>query len=596
MDQNVRQSGIEAIGDIQWGTHFCQFYRTKEDLADTLVPYFEAGLRSNESCLWITSEPLEAQAAESLMVDALPDFKKNISSGQIQILSMKDWYIPGSRFSADDVLQGWVDKEAESRARGFSGLRLTGNTFWLDRSGWDDFMEYEKKVNHTFGHYKLVALCTYCLDKCTADDVIDVCRHHEFALARRRGTWEVLESASLKIAKDNLRRLNLELESRVEQRTTELNAALRGRDEFLAMLGHELRNPLAPIRNATELVRKLTPPESPLSKTAAVLDRQVRHITRLVDDLLDVGRITQGQIHLEMKVVSLTEILEQAVELSHPMIDQRGHSFSVSLPSRHVKVNADATRLAQVFGNLLHNAAKYTPDGGNVSLSTTIDEDSVKVTVRDTGAGIPSTMLSSIFDLFTQLPRSLARSDGGLGIGLTLVKRISEMHGGSVEAFSEGAGTGAEFSVRLPLAFQHVPAIGPAAGWPLRKSGSKSRILVVDDNEDSNRTISALLELAGYEVASAYDGHSGLLLSKSFLPTTVLLDLGLPGIDGYEVARRLKADPATAQAHIIALTGYGQPADVIRTRDAGFADHLLKPAAIEDILTIIARASNSKLH
>jgi signal transduction histidine kinase/CheY-like chemotaxis protein len=596
MTYQARESGIIAVGSIPWGTHFCQFYRTKEDLAETLVPYFEAGLKADESCLWITSERLEADIAEDLMINAVPDFKHRLSSGQIQIISIKDWYKPGQSFDADAVLQGWVDKEAESKAKGFSGLRLTGDTFWVERSGWNDFMEYENKVNHAFRRYNLVALCTYCMDKCSAEDVIDVCCHHQFALARRHGNWDLLESSSLKIAKENLHQLNTELESRVNARTAELNSALRARDEFLAMLGHELRNPLAPIRNATEIIRALTPPDSPLSTSTAILDRQVGHMTRLVDDLLDVGRITQGQINLERKVIALSEVIEQAVELSRPLIDQRGHSLSVSLPSRYIKIDADASRLAQVFGNLLHNAAKYTPDGGKVSIEAGVEDQSVTVTVRDTGSGIPESMLGSIFDLFTQLPRSLARSDGGLGIGLTLVKRITEMHDGEVTASSEGVGMGSAFAVRLPLAGVQATEPVPAPARTIGKTLAGRRIVIIDDNRDANQTLATLLEIAGHEVASALDGPSGLQVVKSFQPDVVVLDIGLPEIDGYEIARRLRADNATRNVHIIALTGYGQQNDVAHAREAGFDAHLLKPARMGDMLKLISNLPKNLLH
>ncbi len=597
MEYHTRQSGIEAVGDISWGTHFCQFYRNQEDLTETLVPYFEAGLKSNESCLWITSEQLEADKAEALMVEAMPDFKEYLSRGQMQIISIKEWYKPGRTFNADHVLQGWVDREAESKLRGFSGLRLTGDTFWVERSGWNDFMEYENKVNHAFRRYNLVALCTYCMNKCTAEDVIDVCCHHQFALARRQGNWELLESSSLKIAKEHLNQLNADLESRVSARTAELNAALGARDEFLAMLGHELRNPLAPIRNATEVIRALTPPDSPVSASAAILDRQVSHMTRLVNDLLDIGRISQGQINLELKLTSLSEVIEQAVELSRPIIDQRGHSLAVSLPSRHIKVNADATRLAQVFGNLLHNAAKYTANDGSVSIGAKVIGNDVMVTVRDSGSGIPSNMLTSIFELFTQLPRSLARSDGGLGIGLTLVKRITEMHGGCVQASSEGTGKGSEFLVRLPLAtIQEMPVAAASPGWSLTKPMTGRRVLIIDDNHDSNRTLSMLLEISGHEVACAFDGLSGLHSAATFKPDVILLDIGLPGIDGYEVARRLKADATSRHVHIIALTGYGHQTDVSLAQEAGFAAHLLKPARTEDILKLIGQAPGHRLH
>lgn len=579
-------SGIPAVGNISWGTHFCQFYHTQNDLIETLIPFFEAGLSGNESCLWVTSEHLDADIARTLLADAIPELDKYLASGQMEIISISDWYTAGDKFDADTVLQGWINKEADSKARGFTGLRLTGDTFWVERSGWNDFMDYENKVNEAFRRYNLVALCTYHMDKCSAEDVIDVCCNHQFALARRKGTWELLESSSLKIAKDSLNKLNSELESRVEQRTKELNVALQARDEFLAMLGHELRNPLAPIRSATEVIRALTPSSSPISASTAILDRQVHHITRLVDDLLDVGRITQGQIQLHLKATSLADIIEQAVELTRPFIDSRNQSLGVSLPSRHLKVNVDPARLAQVFGNLLHNAAKYTPDGGSVSIVASAEDDVVAVDIIDNGAGIPNDMLSHIFDLFTQLPRSLARSDGGLGIGLTLVKRIAEMHQGTVEAFSDGVGQGSRFTVRLPV-YGEQTKVAEIAKIQTGHSSRGMKILIVDDNIDSNESLSMLLSLSGYNVKTAADGVIGISLAEAFMPEVILLDIGLPGLNGYEVAQRLKQNPKTSGVHLIAVTGYGNDNDVQLAKEAGFDAHLLKPARLDDILNLI---------
>ena len=596
MTSNYRPSGLAPVGEIPWGSHFCQFYRTGEDLAETLVPYFEAGLRSNESCLWVTGDALERDEAESRMVEAMPEFKGRLSSKQMEIVSIKDWYTPGAVFDGDAVLQGWIDREKTSRARGFTGLRLTGDTAWVHHSGWDSFMEYEQKVNSTFQHYKLVALCTYCMQKCRAEDVIDVCAHHQFALARRHGRWELLESSSLKIAKEQLRKNNEELEHRVEERTQALNEALRARDEFLAMLGHELRNPLAPIVNAAALIRARTPAASPIASSAAILARQASHMTRLVNDLLDVARISQGQLRLELTTVPLADVIEQAVELARPLIDQRRHSLAVSLPGRHVQVNADPVRLAQVFGNLLHNAAKYTPDEGSISIGVAAVENGVTVSVRDSGQGIPQDMLHSIFDLFRQLPRSLARSDGGLGIGLTLVKRLTEMHHGSVAAHSDGPNMGSEFRVHLPVAQSAARLPTATADRGTRIGRNACHVLVVDDNEDANVSLAVLLQSEGHTVAQAYTGAEALEMAGSVLPDVVLLDIGLPDLNGYEVVRRLKDDDSTKHMMVVALTGYGQASDVQQGRAAGFDAHLVKPADPEVVLALLDEVSRKSVH
>ena len=589
MGHLARQSGIDVIGAIPWGSHFCQFYYTQADLTETLVPYFEAGLSGGEACLWVTGHKLEAQKAEALMVETMPGFKKFIASGQMEIVSISDWYSPGDVFDPNTVLQGWIDKEAHARQRGFSGLRLTGDTAWVERSGWKNFMEYERKVNATFRKHNLVALCTYCLDNCSASDVIDVCCQHQFALARREGTWELLESSSLKIAKDSLIQLNTELEARVEERIGELRCALHARDEFLAMLGHELRNPLAPIRTSTDIIRALTPADSPISASANILSRQVGHLTRLVDDLLDVARVTKGQILLDLQEVALADVISAAVEQTRPVIEQHFHSLSVTLPARAVRVRADPTRLAQVFGNLLHNAAKYTPDGGAVAISASVVGERIDVSVRDNGTGIPEAMLDAVFDLFTQLPRSLARSEGGLGIGLTLAKRIVEMHEGSISALSRGPNGGTEIIVRLAQAEapaqRNVPKAPPGM---IANPAQAARILLVDDNEDGREAMGVLLQIHGHEVHFAANGASALAAAASFMPTIIILDIGLPDIDGYEVARRLRAGIVTPATKLIALTGYGQSDDIAAAMAAGFDAHILKPAQMEQVLATLA--------
>lgn len=580
-----RDSGIPAVGAIPWGAHFCQFYRDEADLAETLIPYFKTGLESNEACLWITSVSFDARRAADLLREAVPDLDARIEAGQMEIVPIDSWYVPGDDFNSDAVLAGWIDRERLARERGFEGLRLSGDTIWVQRSGWNDFMDYERKVNGAFRSLRLVALCTYCSETCTASDVIDVCSHHEFALARRQGAWQLLESSSLKTAKEELVRLNAELEQRVSERTADLNAALRARDEFLAMLGHELRNPLAPIRTASEYIQKALPESSPVARSSAILNRQVSHLTRLVDDLLDVARITQGHVQIEPCNVSLASVLEMAAEQARPFLEQRRHSFSMELPGPEALVHADPTRLAQVFGNLLHNAAKYTPDGGAVEARAAIEDGRAVVRVKDNGSGIPREQLGSIFELFSQLPRSLARSDGGLGIGLTLAKRVVEAHGGSVEAFSEGPDKGSEFVVRLALSTAHPPANAaeplPEAAPPV--AAAPKRVLVVDDNADAREAMAALLQMQGYEVFEAGEAIAGLALAEERAPAIAILDIGLPGVDGYELARRIRASAFGAGMKLIALTGYGQSSDLQRARDAGFDEHVLKPARLDEL-------------
>ncbi|HKV08688.1 MAG TPA: MEDS domain-containing protein [Thermoanaerobaculia bacterium] len=580
--QPGRDSGIQAVGQVPLGTHFCQFYRTKADLIDTLVPYFTAGLRANELCLWVASDPLRAAEATALMHAAMPDFEGFLSRGQIEILDYEDWYLRTGGQDGCDTLQLWIDWEQRALAAGYEGLRLTGNTSWLEESGWDDFVAYEAAVNETFSRGRIIGLCSYSLDRCGAEAVLDVCRNHQFALARRHGEWELLESSSLKIAKS-------ELEHRVTERTAELQSALRGRDEFLAMLAHELRNPLAPIRNATQVIQLLGSTDNHLSWARDVIDRQVRQLARLVDDLLDVSRVTRGKVELHREEVDVTAVIAQAVETSRPLIDGRKHTLVLTLPPEPVRLSADLTRLAQVVSNLLNNAAKYMHEGGRIWLTVERHEGEAWIRVKDEGIGIPPEMLARVFDLFTQVSQSLDRSEGGLGIGLALVRSLAELHGGSVQASSEGPGRGTEMIVRLPVvgeerapapaARESVISVRPVAG---------RRILVVDDNQDAAETLGKILEIAGHEVEIAHDGEEALAAVRKHRPEVVLLDIGLPKVDGYEVARRLRLEPENEGLLLIAVTGYGNREDRERGKLSGFDHHLVKPVDLQQLQRLLA--------
>jgi signal transduction histidine kinase/CheY-like chemotaxis protein len=358
----------------------------------------------------------------------------------------------------------------------------------------------------------------------------------------------------------------------------DLRVADRRKDEFLATLAHELRNPLAPIRNGLEIMRLVGDDPKALSEARSLMERQVSHMVRLIDDLMDVSRITRDKLELRKERVDLSAVIQAAVDTSRPLIEASGHSLSVTLPDRPIAVDADATRLAQVFSNLLNNAAKYTQAGGLIALIAEIQGGVVVVTVRDNGVGIPAEMLPQIFDMFTQVDRTLERSQGGLGIGLTLVRRLVEMHRGSVEARSRGEGLGSEFLVRLPTA-KSAPS-SPSTGGEGNGSAepmAARRILVVDDNADSARTLSRLLKLMGNETRMAHDGGEAIAVAEEYRPELMLLDIGLPVLNGYDVARTIRGLPWGRDVVIVALTGWGQEGDRRRSKEAGIDDHLVKP-------------------
>jgi PAS domain S-box-containing protein len=370
-----------------------------------------------------------------------------------------------------------------------------------------------------------------------------------------------------------------------------LREADRRKDEFLAMLAHELRNPLAPIRNAVQILRLLGSADPNLQRAQDMIDRQVQHLTRLVDDLLDVSRITRGKITLRREPVELAMVVAQAVEASRPLVDARRHTLTVELPRQPLCVAGDATRLAQVLSNLLNNAAKFTPDGGHVGLTIEAGPGEAVVRVRDDGVGIPAELLPKVFDLFTQGDRSLARSEGGLGIGLTLVKSLVEMHGGRVEARSEGHGKGSEFLVRLPTLDVNLVLVTENGKAGLSPPPCPSRrILVVDDNVDAAESLAAVLSVYRHEVRTAHDGLTSLQVAEEFRPEAVLLDIGLPKMDGYEVARRLRELPGLENVLLAAVTGYGQDVDRRRAEEAGFDAHLVKPAEPVALLRLLARS------
>ncbi|MDB5842918.1 MAG: hypothetical protein JWP79_228 [Polaromonas sp.] len=367
----------------------------------------------------------------------------------------------------------------------------------------------------------------------------------------------------------------------------------RRKDEFLAMLGHELRNPLAPISSAVRLLR-LQKNETPMQRQAcAIIERQVGQLNHLVDDLLEVSRITTGRVQLRREQVAVGDIVERAVETAQPLITQQRHQLTVRLPAQPVWLHADAARLEQVVVNLLTNAAKYTDEGGRIELSVQQDGPDAVLRVLDTGIGIAPDLLPHVFDLFTQAERSLDRSQGGLGIGLCLVQRLVELHGGTVTAYSV-QGQGSEFVVRLPAMLTWVSPPGPPVAAPAGPLDKHCRVLVVDDNVDAAQTLGMLLEFSGYEVRMAHDGLSAVDAALAWRPDAVLLDIGLPGLSGYGVAQRIRQEPTLEGMVLIALTGYSQESDRQFSREAGFDHHLAKPANF-DVLEKLLKAVSEKL-
>jgi signal transduction histidine kinase len=405
-------------------------------------------------------------------------------------------------------------------------------------------------------------------------------------------------------ANSELARANLALQAEIAERAraeAALQDADRRKDEFLATLAHELRNPLAPISNAVGLLELEGVDPTRVEHARGVVKRQVRQLVRLVDDLLDISRITHGSIELRRETVPLASIVDAALEVSLPLIRAANHELVVSLPPGPVFLDADPVRLSQVVSNLLNNAAKYTPDGGRIELTAEVgpghDDGStgreLVIRVRDSGVGIAPEVLPQIFEMFSQASRSRDRAQGGLGIGLALVQRLVELHDGRVEGRSDGPGRGSEFTVRLPAAAlaAEAPALAPNTGTTL---AAGFRVLVVDDNQDAADSLSLLLEMLGHQVRTAHDGAEALRVAREFHPEVAVLDLGMPGLSGYAVARQLRGEPWGGELLLIALTGWGQEEAKHRTREAGFDYHVVKPLDADALHTLLVSAKQAR--
>ncbi len=447
--------------------------------------------------------------------------------------------------------------------------------------------------------HALSLLCSYSIDSVAdpslmglLERVCDTHAHVVPAESYARETDDQGRARQIGLLQQRARALELELEHgqqleqalrRAEQ---ELREADRRKDKFLATLAHELRNPLAPLQNAVHILRGLPPSGEQASFATEVIDRQVRHMTRLVDDLLDFSRITTARLELRRSCIEPGDVIRAGVETSRPVIESAGHELTVVPPSKPVYIDGDFTRLAQVVANLLNNAAKYTEPGGTISISVERQGNDALVSVRDSGMGIPADMLNRVFDMFTQVDRTHARAQG-LGIGLTLARRLIERHGGSITGESAGVGHGSTFVIRLTAADAPRPHERDASGSPLPVPATR-RVLVVDDKVDAAETMGMLLEFMGHEVRTVYDGVEAVAAARATKPDVVLLDIGLPGLSGHEVARTIREESWSERTLIIAMSGWGQETDRLRSREAGFDFHLVKPVDQETLAQALA--------
>jgi PAS domain S-box-containing protein len=414
----------------------------------------------------------------------------------------------------------------------------------------------------------------------------------EFDLIILSGARRRMETraAPLRMADGSTAQLCLTRDVTDRRRTEKaLLEADRRKDEFIATLSHELRNPLAPLRNALNLLRLTTRPDGKVAQVYGVMERQLDHLVRLVDDLLEASRISRGVLELRRERVELASVIHNAVETSAPVIREAGHELVVTLPQRMVWLDGDPVRLAQIFSNLLNNAARFTESGGRITISADTQDGQACISVRDTGKGFAPEISDRLFEMFVKSDRS-----GGLGIGLALSLRLAEMHGGNIEARSEGEQRGAEFVVRLPLSVTRGDDPVPATHGSEARESTGRRVLVADDNRDSADLLAELVHELGNEVSLAYDGEEAVEVARSFEPDVAVLDIGMPKMDGYEVARRIRSESGARSVKLVALTGWGQAEDRRRAREAGFDEHLVKPVELEALRALLVASPAPK--
>jgi signal transduction histidine kinase len=450
MHDTHRPSGLSVVGSLPWGSHFCQFYGERDDLVDSLVPYFKAGLDNNEKCLWVTSEPFRAEDARIALRNVVPDLEERERRDQIEIIDHQDWYARTGKADPDATLRGWIEREERALTDGFAGLRLTGNTYWVERSDWNGFVDYEARVSKTFKDRRIIGMCSYCLGRCQPHDILDVVANHQFALTRRAGHWQMIESAALSTAKDELQRLNAELERRVLDRTAALEHAVQARDEFLSVASHELKTPIASLQLYVQgMVRAQSKGALTAEQLNVRLNRiqdQCGRLEKLINNLLDVSRADAKTPMIQRESFDMSELVADTVErFTEEFARAR---CPVTVEAREPIVGCwDRMRVEQALTNLLQNVARYAP-GAPVNIRVQAEGPWVRIVIRDAGPGIAEKDHVRIFERFVQAGSQTFA--GGFGLGLWIVKQMVEAHEGSVTLVSR-PGAGAAFTLMLPL-------------------------------------------------------------------------------------------------------------------------------------------------
>jgi signal transduction histidine kinase/CheY-like chemotaxis protein len=574
-------------------------HETAAQQAAALIPFIKGGIRAGERCLLITSAAT-CRRLERALASAGVDIDDATERGALVFLTeSNDWiFEPG--LHPGETLDLLRRAEQQALDDGFSGLRVSWDMAWLIQEDRDParLTALEALLNRFLRGSRTALLCQYPRERTPAELIDGVLRTHPLAVLRdqlchngyyeppglvlgdrsagERVDWMI---AKLLQARSSEQKLE-EVTRRLAQKGAALERADRAKEDLLAMLAHELRNPLGTISNALQVLRLKGSGDDTGKRAIEAAERQVHHQALLIDDLLEASRVTRGEIELNCEELDLGQVVRETVEGYRETLAGAGLTLDVAVPDEPVAVRGDRLRLSQALSNLLQNAAKFTAPGGRIGVELRAEAKRAEVVVRDNGIGISPEVLPHIFDIFTQADHSLDRAQGGLGVGLAVVKGLIEMHGGEVDARSAGSGEGAELRLRLPL-IEGLPAGWSAAGSPLQAEqpahDEMRRILLVEDNPDHAATMRDFLELSGHEVALASSGADGVAAARRFHPEVVLCDLGLPGMNGFEVAAELRRDPSTASAKLIAVTGYGAEEDRRRSREAGFDLHLTKP-------------------
>jgi len=585
--------------------HSVQFYEDETFLHETVARYVGAGLLAEEPVVVIATGPHSQAFQESLRAKGF-DVERACAAGRLTFLDahatlaellaggMPDWERFRSRIGGliDDLLAASERKRIRFYGEMVDVLWREGSPqaairleeFWNDLGG---IQPFSLLCAYRMGNFFKEAHGELFAGICRTHDHVSPSESHSDGADARLLEISLLQQRAGALETELERRS--ELEEELRQARQQAEAAATAKDEFLAMLGHELRNPLSPILTALELMKLRG--DGRITREQEVIERQTRHLIRLVDDLLDVSRITRGKVHLRKERVEVRDVLAKATEIASPLLEQRRHHFEVQAPPRGLRLEADEARLAQVVANLLTNAAKYTEPGGHISLVARREGAQVVIEVRDDGIGIAPAFLPRIFDLFVQGRQALDRAEGGLGIGLALVRNLVALHGGTVDAASRGLGKGSTFTVRLPAQDGSHAAETPAAdaGGPVGPQPARRRVLVVDDNDDARMLLTDILERAGYEVCAAESGPQALQQVEEFRPDVAVLDVGLPAMDGYELGSRIRSLLGPRTPVLVALTGYGQETDRARSKKAGFAAHLVKPLEASELVEVIER-------